>query len=541
MKTIKIYRQSGLFRMALLLCLFLSLSCSLVWAQTSTVVIAEIMYDNPLQDNEAVRSGVNGEFLSLYNYGDNDVNVGGWRIEITNMSTSARYVYTIPTGTILPSMGLAIIASRTSSTFNVVTFYDTDETEGESDMVLYTSSLAFPDTRSRVSVYNAQRVLEDEVTYDGNSVALSGQILLRAKNNVNSLRPLSQTTSIQRKRIVVTEWGRVISRNDYYPATPTHTVQLFGYTPEEYSSTAPISAYSAPPANRTLVGTVTENSDERATTIKSTQAISSGKTTYWAEEEIVLNPGFEVKNGAEFTAFINRDSVNLIMMLTYNLWQSTDYDKHAKIIKDAKANVASIQEVRRKVRFDKLKESSGLSGSMCATRNVFGYKYGIGVLWDKSVVGDPTISNKIMKVDKNIDKDKKRAFIVAEFDNFCFVATHYSLSSTDRAKMSDSILSHNIVTKCINSGKPVYIAGDMNAVKEDAPIKKFTDYGFEVLNTPVGKDAKTGARFIDFILEYNTNPYHKMLNTGVPIDDFDQWNADKISDHYPYFVRVKVK
>ena len=526
MKTIK---WIGVF-----LCLSLWAAAQTSLAQTSTVVIAEIMYDNPLQDNEAVRAGVQGEFLSLYNYGEEDVNIGGWRVGITDITSLSKYTYTIPSGTMLPGMSLAVIASRSSSLFKIETFYGIAKPEGSNSIVLYTSSLAFPDTRSKVSIYNAQSVLEDEVTYDGISAALSGQILLRATNNVNSRRPISQTTSIQRQKIEVVEGNRVISRNDYYPATPAHTVQLFEYAPEEYSYTAPSTAYSSPPpANKTLFGTISGNSDIRATTINSTQVISSGKTAYWAEEEIVLSPGFEVKAGAEFTAFINRDSVNHIKILTYNVHgvKHWDYADHARVIKNSEADIASIQEVKYYGKYKTLKDDTGLSGDWFGS---WPGVYGVAMLWNQSVVGSPITKSYKRIYNLWNDEDLVRVFIVAEFQDFCFVATHYSTVIEYGTKMTELLLDDKLVKKCINNEKPVYIAGDMNAKPDEEPITKLKDAGFVVLDTVIAPGRN---RRIDLILEHNRNPYHKTLESGIPVNT-GNWD---LSDHFPYYSKVKIK
>ena len=52
-----------------------------------------------------------------------------------------------------------------------------------------------------------------------------------------------------------------------------------------------------------------------------------------------------------------------------------------------------------------------------------------------------------------------------------------------------------------------------------------------------------GGNMIDLILEYNTNPYHKTINRGVPMnkEEREQFFEDKISDHLPYFVKVKIR
>ena len=298
-------------------------------------------------------------------------------------------------------------------------------------------------------------------------------------------------------------------------------------------------ALAQSPANSTVSGTITGNNDVRASTIKSTQIISSGKTAYWAENEIVLNPGFEVKAGATFTANIQRDSLHHVKMLTYNLWgDHSDYEKHAQVIKNSGADVVSVQEVRHEYKFNNLKDWCGLSGVMLTTVSVLGINccYGIGLLWNERTVGRPieTTMTRI-NTDCAAETDNYRGFIVAEFNDFCFVATHYSLDTvTYQMKMSEAILSNTLVQKCFNNGKPVYIAGDMNAKPNDRPIIRLKEEGFVVLDTTIapGRD-----RRIDLILERNRNSYHKTLESGIPVNT-SNWT---LSDHFPYYSRVKIK
>ncbi len=539
------------FAVGLLLCLNLAACC-----QTSTVVIAEVMYDHPLYDNEATATGHEGEYISLYNYDEEDVDISGWRIEITDMLALPlkQFRYTIPAGTVLPGSGISVIASRTAnSNFNVLPFYGMEYADS-SDMdfiVLYTSSLAFPDTRSRIRIYDAKGLLQDELIYDGKSNALPDEPILRAENAVNPSRPLSETVSIQRQKIIIREGKRVIARSDYFAPDPELTVQLFNYIPEEYSYTAPPSVLDNKPGTDTLnlSGTVTGNQDHRASNIISSQVIKSGETQYWAEDEIVLENGFELKNGAEFNAFIEPDSVHHVKFMTYNLHGNhTKYEKHAKVIKDANPDVVAIQEVRGNKNFEILKEESGYSGNRCFTVAIV--HYGIGILWKPETVGYP--------IDKSYNKvktddywyEKHRAYMVAEFQDFCFISTHYSQNQEGRIKMSRKILGNTLVQKCRNNGKPIYMAGDMNEGYYDPAIKMLTDDGFEVLNnvkrnidsTYVDATRESGS-MIDLILEHNINPYHKTISRGVPMDSIQkvQFFKEGISDHLPYRVKVKIK
>lgn len=523
-----------------------------LFAQNSTVVIAEVLYDSPWTFPESNLS--KGEFISLYNYEEEDVNIGGWRVQVTNLmnSTQNTYTYTIPANTILPAFSLAVIASRCSgSTFDIGDFFGSEDSDSSGNITLYTQDLVFPNTRSLIQIYDAQNNIQDELRYDGNTDSLPGETLLRAYNGaVNPFLLGDRLVSIQRKSIKIKDAKHTISRDDYYSGQD-HFVQLYSFLPEEYSfassSKGPNTLF---PEDETLDGTVTKNQEKKASNITSSQVIASGKTVYLAEEKVVLAPGFEVKNGAEFELTVERDSFHVVPMLTYNLWgkHTPDYGVHAKYINQSGAAVVSVQEVVGEKRFKKLKEKTGMDGKMCIL-TTSGVKSGIGMLWDKNRTGDTKqIIEKKIKTPQDVNK--KRGYIIAEFPEFCFVATHFSLSYAHRVEMTKSILNENIIKSCINTGKPIYVAGDMNSVPSGNDIKIFIDSGFRLLNDTTTitfpRGNVTTGTVIDLILEYNykENVYHHLIERGIPIpkEDRVKWRyEDKVSDHFPYFVKVKTK
>lgn len=536
------------FALSLFLCLNLT-----AWCQNSTVVIAEVMYDHPLYDNDATKTGYEGEFMSLYNYGEDDIDISGWRIEITDLTAvfQTPYRYTIPANTVLSESGIAVIASRAAnSTFSVLQFYNAEmPEEPDGYQVLYTSSLAFPDTRSRIRLYDAQNKLQDELVYDGNSSAVPNEPLLRAPNTVNRNRPLPETVSIQREKIIIEEGQRIISRNDYYIADSQQTVQLFNFLPNDYSYSTPPSILGNPPVTDklTLSGTISGPKEYKASNIVSSQVIESGKVIYFAEEDITFEPGFEIREGAEFDAIMERDSFHHVKMMTYNLkGDHTSYVLHGVVVKYSKADVVALQEVKWKDNFRLLKEASGYSGDLQMTVGIV--QYGIGLLWNPNTVGAP-IKKSYKKVKTNDTFwERNRAYMVAEFQDFCFVATHYSQKKEGREKMSRKILNNSLVKECQNEGKPVYIAGDMNEDHSEPAIQGLKNVGFEVLNNIDTLDGKyvdatrQSGSMIDLILGYNKNQYHKTIDRGIytPAGWRTNW-FNEISDHLPYFVRVKVR
>ncbi len=545
--------RSGLSMLCgMLACLFL---CFPARGQLSTVVIGEVMYDHPLYDNEPLAPGLEGEFMSLYNYGEEEVDISGWRIMVVSLATANRvqYGYRFPANTVLAASGLVVIASRKPlSVFDVGRFYGQELPDSAGVGVLYTSTMAYPDTKSRVVLYDERNQVQDMLVYDGMSAAAPGEAFLRATNMVDSDRPLKETASIRRERIVEEEGVRVISRDDYLLADSGNTVLLFNYLPVEYSYTSPSSLIKMwLSEDLRLDGSQTGNNDYRGRNIVSSQVIERGKTVYWAEEEITMGPGFEVKAGAEFEAGVMRDSVHLVSFMTYNLkGRSNHYVKHAQLVKNSKADVVAIQELRGDRKYKILKEESGYSAKWVRTIA----DYGIAMMWNPESVGEPLwIWSRLVST---YDKWSEicRAFIVAEFWDFCFVSTHLSLEKSGRKRMAELILDNKIVKDCKNKGKPVYIAGDMNeklGSDDSKAIPKFREKGFEILNNTEKvpdtekyvDSTQKGGNMIDLILEYNTNPYHKTINRGVPMnkEEREQFFEDKISDHLPYFVKVKIR
>ena len=327
------------------------------------------------------------------------------------------------------------------------------------------------------------------------------------------------------------------------------------------------------PDNLTLSGTQTGNNDyEASDTIKSTQVINSGKTTYTAGESVILNPGFKVELGAEFEIVMkDDDSFNNLTMMTYNLWGKEsfiqDQSRHAEVISIVKPDVVSVQEVWGKGNFNNLKTLTGMDGKMCYTLdkcvNGVCYKTGIGILWN-TAFGTPK-THSVWPMWVNGTYYEHAAYMIAEFDDFCFIATHYpvntSTAAEDRVVMTNKILNNSVVKNCINLGKPIYIGGDFNFDHNSEAIQIFIrDNGFEVLNNtdeyrftyPTLVKPNNPKGLADMIIEYNTNPTHKLIESQIPEflcpahrDDpllpCENEELQKASDHFPYFVKVKLK
>ncbi len=238
--------------------------------------------------------------------------------------------------------------------------------------------------------------------------------------------------------------------------------------------------------------------------------------------------------------------------MTYNV-QKKRYRSHAKIIKSSGADVVAIQEVGGRRKFNTLRNETGFKGRMCATVNILNfYKYGIALLWNEAKLGKPiAVTNHKIKT-PNDRTDNNRAYIIAEFNDFCIIATHLSTNTDDNKKIVTAILDEDIVK---NYQKPVYIAGDLNPRPKDGnprqsdgyeTIKTLQANEFEMLSNTDRNDpeyytnhaTRPNGSQPDLILGYNTNPNSEIIWRGVP-DGSDR--TFTISDHLPYCVKVKIK
>jgi endonuclease/exonuclease/phosphatase family metal-dependent hydrolase len=264
--------------------------------------------------------------------------------------------------------------------------------------------------------------------------------------------------------------------------------------------------------------------------------------------------GFEVKSGA----IVENDSLNYLILMTYNLWYESfvnDQSKHAQVISGINPGVVALQEVMGKTNFNNLKAQTGMNGKMFRTeyRDVIGdgkwsYEYGIGMLWNPAF-GTPSIKTK---KPGTISFGRHVAYMIAEFNDFCFVCAHYptNVNNVERKKEKTTalILSDSMVLSCQNAGKPIYIAGDLNSARTGRSIKLFEENGFEILTGvktyPTFDKHNTGNPVpyaeADYILEYNKNPNRKTVAAGR-VSEFPSDDHKTASDHFPVYVKVKLK
>lgn len=231
-----------------------------------------------------------------------------------------------------------------------------------------------------------------------------------------------------------------------------------------------------------------------------------------------------------------------IKFMTYNIenskglnFQSLRISKHAQVIASCGADVVAIQEVAGNSNFNNLKSKSGLSGSWY---DIAGNGYGIGILW-KASLGTPTITNVKINPAPGSSDAESRAYIIAEFEDFYFISTHYSLNADDRDTMTESIIDF-----ADTAGKTVFVGGDFNAQPAYRAMQTFQSNGFNILNdlNENTYPSSNPEALIDMILGFRKTAEDKpytVVDKGVPTPPSGVV-LKNISDHLPYCVTVEM-
>ena len=188
-----------------------------------------------------------------------------------------------------------------------------------------------------------------------------------------------------------------------------------------------------------------------------------------------------------------------------------DITRCTDIINDARPDVVAVQELDSMSRRNKkyvLGEMAKLTGYHDYYHRTIPYRggaYGIGVL----------TREKALSVDFHPLPCRRE------------LCTHLSLNAQDR--LTSVRIIRDVVSKL---DKPVFIAGDMNATPNSAPVKAFKEYA-QVLND-VNKftiPSNNPRKCIDYIL--GTNGQFKVKKSYV-------YNGVIASDHLPLYVDVKI-
>jgi len=163
------------------------------------VVISEVLYDTPVRNEGQYPYRHNGEFVGLFNYGSESVNVSGWRLVGGPGQT-----FTFPQGSIMQPRARFFVAyrSRYRPNFRLEDMFENFR-PGTNDIVFYMNVIRLPNGGGGVRLFRADGAMQDSIRYDGTSNRDQNP-RLEAHNGV---MPSRAYVSLQRRNITVNEPG----------------------------------------------------------------------------------------------------------------------------------------------------------------------------------------------------------------------------------------------------------------------------------------------------------------------------------------------
>jgi RHS repeat-associated protein len=167
------------------------------------VIINQVMYDTPLNEQVSSPPFSNGEFIELFNGSYASVNMEGWHIT----GGGATEQFYLPDLSI-PSKGFLAVAFRhpDSLTFALGDMYDLP-TGNQSYQILYQNSIILTNQGETITLYNASQEIVDQIYYDGAS-HLSKPDRLSADNEDGT--PGNQCVTMHRTWVEFDENGLVV-------------------------------------------------------------------------------------------------------------------------------------------------------------------------------------------------------------------------------------------------------------------------------------------------------------------------------------------
>lgn len=170
-----------------------------------------------------------------------------------------------------------------------------------------------------------------------------------------------------------------------------------------------------------------------------------------------------------------------LRLMTYNVHncigtdRQTDIERIAAIVRRQAPDVVAVQEVDSATQrsggryvLSELASLTGMHANFARAIDFQGGAYGIGVLSKRK-----PLSCTMCPLP---GREEERALLVVEFPEFFFACTHLSLTETDRMGALATI-----ERMASGSGKPFFIAGDLNANPADGFMSAFGQ-SFNVLS-----------------------------------------------------------
>jgi endonuclease/exonuclease/phosphatase family metal-dependent hydrolase len=242
------------------------------------------------------------------------------------------------------------------------------------------------------------------------------------------------------------------------------------------------------------------------------------------------------------SATILADDFTTITMMSYNIKgygiTESRLGEVAKVINYYLPDMVAVQEVDNRTpagfKYDNLSDLAAATNMKSTFLPLVGTYYGIGLLSKTTPLSIRT--QTFAFTDATKDKED-RGIIIAEYPDFFFIATHYSLNANDRDTATKWITDF-----AASSDKTVFVAGDFNAQPTYRAMVTFKNNGFKILNdvNQYTFSSTSPEECIDMVLCYSNFDEAKkydVVESGIA--KTPGVILSSVSDHLPVYVELK--
>ncbi|MDO4585324.1 MAG: endonuclease/exonuclease/phosphatase family protein [Planctomycetia bacterium] len=234
--------------------------------------------------------------------------------------------------------------------------------------------------------------------------------------------------------------------------------------------------------------------------------------------------------------FLWGEEFSSIRILTYNVHNTRGMDhpamdvpRIARIVRETACTVAALQELDCRTErsqgrdlLAELAEETELVPTFGKAIDFQGGGYGVGIL-----------SREKPRQVREIPlpgREEKRMALLAEYEEFFFCSTHWSLNAEDRFQSAE-ILCRELE----NLSKPVLLAGDLNAEPNSKEINRLRQIGICVSPLEGTWPADIPQKTIDYIWVFLPE------GTLLHVVKSQILNEPAASDHRPVLVEIELK
>ena len=233
-----------------------------------------------------------------------------------------------------------------------------------------------------------------------------------------------------------------------------------------------------------------------------------------------------------------------IRLLQFNVGSFGKYDESgiktiADIVRALDADIVSLNEVDSCNRRHNTDQTADLASELGGWDFTYGraMPYRGGAYGNGVVSKAQLLSKKLISLEKHAGSEPRSA-AVAETEKFVFISVHLDYKDHASAALQAHQLSDSVKVWFGGSGKPVFLAGDMNATPGNDVIAALEEDWMQISCSEPTFPCPDAKKVIDYIFVLKGGPECKVLRSAVPYE-VKGCNVDPASDHYPIFVDVK--